>query len=141
MTRAEAIKLLALIKVAYPTSYKDMDEGSLNATVAMWESTFPHTPYAIMEMAFERYRRRFKFPPTVAEMVDELRHIHYKATGDALTYASIRYDSDYVKRCRWVADKTAVFARGGDDYIDYSVVTDKMLISGGYKAIGGGNDG
>ena len=33
MTREESIKLLALIKVAYPTAYKDMDNASKQATV------------------------------------------------------------------------------------------------------------
>ena len=33
MNKQEAIKLLALIKVAYPTAYKDMDQASKQATV------------------------------------------------------------------------------------------------------------
>lgn len=118
-----------------------MDEASLNATVTMWEETFPSTPYVIMEMAFERYRRKSKFPPTVAEMVEELKSIHYKATGDALTYASVGGNSKFVDRCRWVADNTSIFARGDTDSINYGVVSDKMLISGGYKQIGGGENG
>lgn len=129
MNRPEAIKLLALIKVAYPTSYRDMDDATLNATVTMWEQTFPYTPYVIMEMAFDQHRRKSKFPPTVAEMIEELKGIHYKATGDALTYASMGGRSEFVNRCRWVADNTSVFARGDADRINYDAVTDGMLMS------------
>ena len=141
MNRTDAIKLLALIKVAYPTAYRDMDEDSLNATVTMWESTFPSTPYVIVEMAFDQHRRKSKFPPTVAEMFEELKAIHYRSTGDALTYASMGGSSRLVDRCRWVADQTSAFARGGADSINYGSVTEKMLTGGGYKALGGGSDG
>ena len=141
MNKQEAIQLLALIKVAYPTAYRDMDEESLNATVSMWEQTFPSTPYVIMEMAFDGHRRKSKFPPTVAEMYEELKSIHYKATGDALTYASMGRNQRLVERCRWVADQTSRFARGDVHNINYGSVTDKMLTGGGYKMIGGGNDG
>lgn len=88
MTREESIKLLALIKVAYPTAFKDMDNDTKHATVAMWQSTFPNTPYAIMEMAFDRFRRVSKFPPTVAEMYEQLHNLYYEAVMDAHTALS-----------------------------------------------------
>ena len=84
MTREESIKLLALIKVAYPTAYKDMDNASKQATVNMWQTTFPDVPYQIMEMAFNRFRMASKFPPTVAEMCEELTHLHWKAIEDSM---------------------------------------------------------
>ena len=80
MNKQEAIKLLALIKVAYPTAYKDMDQASKQATVNMWAGSFPDVPYPIMEQAFNHFRMVSKFPPTVAEMVEELKHIHFQAT-------------------------------------------------------------
>ena len=84
MNRQEAIKLLALIKVAYPTAYKDMDNASKQATVNMWQMSFPEVPYPIMEQAFNHYRMVSKFPPTVAEMVEELKQIYFEATEGAL---------------------------------------------------------
>jgi hypothetical protein len=85
MNRTEAAKLLALIKVAYPSTYRDMDEKTKIATVNMWQSTFPTVPYAIMEMAFDHFRRVSKFAPTVADMYDELKGLHYRALEEALT--------------------------------------------------------
>lgn len=84
MNKQEAIKLLALIKVAYPTAYKDMDNASKQATVNMWQMSFPEVPYPIMEQAFNHYRMVSKFPPTVAEMVEELKQIYFEATEGAL---------------------------------------------------------
>ena len=83
MNKQEATKLLALIKVAYPTAYRDTDKATNLATVNMWTSSFPEVPYPIMEQAFNHYRMTSKFPPTVAEMVEELKGIYYEALEGA----------------------------------------------------------
>lgn len=79
MNTQEATKLLALIKVAYPNSYKGMDDDSLMATVNMWHRSFADIPYRVMEMAFDRLRMTLKFPPTVADFAEQLRSLHYEA--------------------------------------------------------------
>lgn len=84
MNKKETVKLLALIKVAYPTAYRDMDQESKQATINMWYMSFPDVPYPIMEQAFNHFRMVSKFPPTVAEMVTELRGIYFQATECAL---------------------------------------------------------
>lgn len=78
MDNYEATKLLAMIKIAYPNSYKGMDNESLMATVNMWAMSFPDVPYQIMEQAFNSLRMKLKFPPTVAEMAEEIGHLHYE---------------------------------------------------------------
>lgn len=119
MTREEAIKLLAIIKVAYPTAFKDMDKDSKHATVAMWQSTFPNTPYVIMEMAFDRFRRKSKFPPTVAEMYEQLQGLYYKAVQDALT----AFSEEERKKAQLVMAHTEMY-RGEYEYegINYDAV-------------------
>lgn len=85
MNKTEAAKLLALIKVAYPSTYKDMDEKTKIATVNMWQSTFANVPYAIMEMAFDHFRRVSKFAPTIADMYEELKSLHFHALQELMT--------------------------------------------------------
>lgn len=89
MNKQEAVKLLALIKVAYPTAYRDMDEASKMATVNMWQMSFPDVPYPIMEQALNHFRMVSKFPPTVAEMVEELRRIYFEAEEGASVSRSL----------------------------------------------------
>ena len=89
MTKQEAAKLLSLIKLSYPTAYRDIDKETANATVMMWASSFPDVPYVIMEQAFNHFRMVSKFPPTVADMVDELKRIYYEATECALVHKSL----------------------------------------------------
>lgn len=89
MNKQEAVKLLALIKVAYPTAYRDMDDASKKATVNMWANSFPEVPYPIMEQAFNHFRMTSKFPPTVAEMVEELKGIYYEALEGASVHKAL----------------------------------------------------
>ena len=99
MNKQEAIKLLALIKVAYPTAYRDMDQASKQATVNMWAGSFPDVPYPIMEQAFNHFRMVSKFPPTVAEMVEELKQIHFQALEGAMIHKTMGNEEE-VKRYR-----------------------------------------
>lgn len=108
MNKQEAIKLLALIKVAYPTAYKDMDQASKQATVNMWAGSFPDVPYPIMEQAFNHFRMVSKFPPTVAEMVEELKHIHFQATEAAFMNKFLGNDEE-VERYRVIMACTSQY--------------------------------
>ena len=108
MTKQEAIKLLALIKVAYPTAYKDMDQASKQATVNMWAGSFSDVPYPIMEQAFNHFRMVSKFPPTVAEMVEELKHIHYQALENAMIFKALENDEE-VERYRVIMACTSQY--------------------------------
>ena len=83
MNDTEATKFLALVKVAYPMAYKDVDTETLVATVNMWSREYKNVPYPIMEMALDRFKKHSKFPPTIAEINEELRSIYYKAAEDA----------------------------------------------------------
>lgn len=105
MNKQEATQLLALIKVAYPTAYKDMDVATKKATVNMWAGSFPDVPYPIMEQALNHFRMQSKFPPTVAEMVEELRQIHFHATECALVQKTLGNDEE-VRRYRAIMEVT-----------------------------------
>lgn len=114
MNKQEAVKLLALIKIAYPTAYRDMDEASKKATVSMWQMSFPDVPYPIMEQAFNRFRMMSKYPPTVAEMVLELRNIYHQATERALVCKGLG-DNETAQRYWAIMDCIARYKN--DDYL------------------------
>lgn len=97
MNKQEATQLLALIKVAYPTAYRDMDVATKKATVNMWAGSFPDVPYPIMEQAFNHFRMVSKYPPTVAEMVAELKGIYNEATEQAFIFKSIGEEEEVRK--------------------------------------------
>ena len=99
MTKKDAAKLLELIQLAWPKYYKDMADDKKLATIHMWQMSFPDVPYPIMEQAFNHYRMTSKFPPTAAEMVEELKHIHYQATEYALVNKTMGNEAE-VRRYR-----------------------------------------
>ena len=111
MNREEAIKLLALIKVAYPTAYKDMDNASKQATVNMWQTSFGRVPYPIMEMAFNHFRMVSKFPPTVAEMAEELKSLYFQAFEGA-AQAKMFGTNEEFQKCRFVMQHTEEYRSG-----------------------------
>ena len=85
MTLEESIGLLAIIKLAYPNSYKDIDKDTQVATVNMWQRAFATLSYPVVELALDRFVKKSKFPPTIADMCEELKHIHGEALGNVLT--------------------------------------------------------
>lgn len=129
MTQQEATKFLALIKVAYPTSYRDMDKDMVLATINMWQTTFSTIPYVIMEMAFEKYRRQNKFPPTVADIFEYLEYVYYNAVADA-NLALGQGDEETAKRCKYVMNHTYHLRQYSHDVdtIDYRRISNDMLL-------------
>lgn len=126
MNREEAIKFLALVKVAYPTAYKDMDKESKLATVNMWHSTFPNVPYKIMEMALDHFRRVSKFPPTVADMYDELKSLYYRAIEDD-NLAFQNEDDKMLKITEWIIKHTSPFRSGYSISSNYNLINEEDL--------------
>lgn len=131
MNREESIKLLALIKVAYPAAYKDMDKETKLATVNMWQTTFPSVPYSIMEMAFNRFRMASKFPPTVAEMAEELVNVHYQALEGALEAHNLG-DIESINLYSEIMRLTEPYKSGS--YKDTPMVDLRRMIAGGSLA-------
>lgn len=131
MNREESIKLLALIKVAYPTAYKDMDKETKLATVNMWQSTFHSVPYQIMVMAFERFRMASKFPPTVADMAEELVNVHYQALEGAMESHSLG-DKDSIDLYRKIMRITEPYKSGS--YKDAPMTNLRGMLAGGSLA-------
>lgn len=128
MNKQEATKLLALIKIAYPTAYKGVDNATTIATINMWAVSFPDVPYPIMEQAFNHFRMVSKFPPTVAEMVEELKHIHNQATEGALINKFLGNDEE-VKRYRAIMGFTYRYKYSSDLGLQLSSLPN--LLTGG----------
>ena len=84
MNEKETIQFLALIKLAYPSSFKDIDKDTKLATVAMWQKTFNHTPYQVMEMALDKHRKTSPYEPKVADIIGQLKRLYYEALEGAL---------------------------------------------------------
>ena len=108
MNKMDAAKLLELITLSYPNAYRGMDDDWKKATINMWQMSFPDMPYPIMEQAFNHFRMVSKFPPTVAEMVEELKKIYFQAMEGALVHKGLG-NQEAVEQYRLVMAYTARF--------------------------------
>ena len=111
MTKKEAAKLLEFIKLSYPTSYRDLDDGWKMATINMWHRSFEDVPYPIVEQGFNHYRMTHKFPPTVAEMVEELKNVYYEALEKASVHSALG-NRELVSCYREIMRYTERYAKG-----------------------------
>ena len=115
MTLEESAKLLAMIKLAYPNSYKGIDNETTLATVNMWHRAFKATPYGIIEIALDHFVKGSKFPPTIADMIDELRKMHGEATVNVLSLPA----GEERKVNRYIMCHTAPYTSRNDSIIQY----------------------
>ena len=133
MTKRDAAKLLELIQLAWPKYYKDMPDDKKLATIHMWQMSFPEVPYPIVEQAFNRFRMASKFPPTVAEIVEELKQIHFHATECALIHRTMG-NEDEVRRYKAIMDCTLRYKN--NDHLGLQLGSLQMLEIGGESNVG-----
>lgn len=82
MTKKEALQVLAILKAAYPNSYKGMTAEEATGTVSMWVMQFNDMPADIVLMAVHKAISVCKFPPSIAEVKEKIKHIHWEARDE-----------------------------------------------------------
>lgn len=79
MTRDEAIKILAVLKAAYPNSYKGMTKDEANGVVNVWATQFVSFPYLVVSLAINKLISTNTFPPSISEVKDKIQALHSEA--------------------------------------------------------------
>lgn len=130
MNEKEATKFLALVKVAYPMAYRDADADTLKATVKMWARDYVGVPYAIMEIALDNFKKHGKFPPTIAEVNEELKQIYWRAAEDAFISKEFGLP-ERLEKCKAIMEYTLPFKHIEETmFIDYDRIHGNMLSEG-----------
>lgn len=127
MTLKESSMFMALIKISYPTAYRDIDESFAKLTVEMWHSEFAYIPYQVMQMALARHRRKSNFAPTVAEMIAEVESINMAALCEFLSAKSIG-DRETMAKSKFLMDSTQSMVNKNKRELDYSYLDDMALL-------------
>ena len=78
MTREETIKVLAILKAAYPNSYKNMTKDEANGTVAVWSMQFASIPVEVVMIAINKLISTSTFPPAICEVKDKIRGLYWE---------------------------------------------------------------
>lgn len=79
MTRDETIKMLAILKAAYPNSYKEMTKDEANGMIAVWTMQFANMPADIVLMALNKLISTSQFPPAISEVKKKISNLHWEA--------------------------------------------------------------
>ena len=79
MTREETIKILAILKAAYPNSYRGMTKDEANGTVAVWAAQFASIPAQVVMIAVNKLISTNTFPPAINEVKEGIRGLYWEA--------------------------------------------------------------
>lgn len=79
MTKEETLRVLAILKAAYPASYNGMTKREANGTVAVWSMQFNDVPVEVVLMAVQKLISTNKFPPAISEVKAKIGSIHWEA--------------------------------------------------------------
>lgn len=79
MNKDETTKILAIIKAAYPNSFKNMTATDARATVNVWQTAFIEIPADIVLIAVYKTISVSEFPPTVAAIRNKFRSIYIES--------------------------------------------------------------
>jgi len=72
MTRDETKQLLDILKLSYPTYYKNMDFNQAKETLDFYYGFFDEYDAVIVVQALRNYIKENKFPPTIAGLTEQI---------------------------------------------------------------------
>ena len=72
MTREETQKILAVIRAAYPSFYKDSTKGDLAIAVNLWNDMLIDETYQNVAVAVKSIIATNKFAPSIAEIIEKV---------------------------------------------------------------------
>lgn len=81
MTREETIKVLAILKAAYPNSYRGMTKDEANGTVNVWATQFAKYPAHVVMISINKLISKSTFPPSINEVKEGIRGLYWEAWG------------------------------------------------------------
>lgn len=82
MTQKEATQILAILKAAYPNSYRGMTKEEAIGTVNVWATQFINIPVDVVMIAVNKLISTNTFPPSIGEVKEKIRGLYFEALGE-----------------------------------------------------------
>lgn len=145
MTREETIKLLSILKAAYPNSYKGMTRDEANGTISVWAMHFSKIPADIVLIAVNKIISKSAFPPSINEVKSELSALYYEAaelirenvyateglkisdSSDEVIYYGTPLEESKLNKLKEICEVTG-YLRGGNDFSLIDMLNNKNQI-------------
>lgn len=75
MDTRETMKIMAVLKAAYPRYYQNAPEEELRQAAALWETMLGEYPYELVAKAVKALIASEKFVPTIADVIEKIQLI------------------------------------------------------------------
>lgn len=77
MNREDTIKILSVLRGAYPAFYRDITKQEAETTIALWASMFDEEPYELVGAAVKAFIAGDGkgFPPAIGQIKERIRQI------------------------------------------------------------------
>lgn len=72
MTEEESLKILAVLKVSYPSFYKGITTEEVKQTVELYQMMFKDCDYKLVNLAVAELINTFQYPPTIADIKNKM---------------------------------------------------------------------
>lgn len=82
MTQKEATQILAILKAAYPNSYRGMTKDEAVGTINVWATQFFNIPVNVVMIAVNKLISTNTFPPSIGEVKEKIRGLYFEALGE-----------------------------------------------------------
>lgn len=79
MTKTETAQILAILKAAYPNTFKSLTTEDTKATVNVWAAQFAKIPVNVVMIAVNKLISTNVFPPTITEVKGKIRGLYWEA--------------------------------------------------------------
>lgn len=79
MTATESLAILAILKAAYPNSYKNVTDEDAASISAIWGAQFAEIPAKIVLIAVNKWIAANPFPPAISELKRKIEGLYYEA--------------------------------------------------------------
>ena len=112
MTREDTIKVLSILRVAYPNFYKGLSKQEANAVIDMWAMQFIDIPCDIVCIAINKLISTNKFPPSIAEVKCKLKSMYAEAVIGLVSFDTDDKEADAYRRiarcCRHIEEEPSL---------------------------------
>ena len=81
MTKEETLQILAVLRASYPTEYMNLTAEGASGVVGVWSMHFADVPVDIVLMALNKWVSTNKKSPTVADINEKLKTVHWDAVS------------------------------------------------------------
>lgn len=76
MTKEEILLLIKLLKVSYPSYFKELGKEDISLMVQVWERKFSKYTISQVSEAIDNLTSKCKYMPSISEILNEIIHIN-----------------------------------------------------------------